>query len=419
MHESTQRLLCRVAFLLGCVLPTLGTLSWIAYRQSSWSVAAVETQLSETIGLKCRVTRYYNPKPTKWIFEDLRLERAGTDAITLPVLQAELIDGQWQLAADEATVDWNSKDRLWETLQEAILLRRSAGHPLQLNVGEVRITGRELPPLRHLSVTHKADAQPALVGQAVVVGETTDSPAPHSTSRPAIHLALDTSSPQLRLQVGSQEGIATRHLGQVLPQLADLGDNTYFQGWMTFQLGTPGANVGPNVEVRGNLRRFDLETALASRFRQHGAGQADLYLESVLIRDGVLHQAHGVLASRNGQVSTRLIDRAVQHLQLRLVPIARDRDLVAFHELAVGFRLDRGRMTLTGLCENMPQGTMLAGLDQPLLLESLTTILPATNLASVFHEPHVGSVPASQPSIDMSRWLAVPLMAEQPTGPLR
>lgn len=407
MHESTQRLLCRVAFLLGCVLPTLGTLSWIAYRQSSWSVAAIEARISEEIGLKCRVARYYNPKPTKWVFEDLRLERAGHQALHLPVLKAELVDGQWQLAADEATVDWHAKDRLWDTLQEALLLRKTSGNSLQLNVAQVHISGRELPPLHGLTVTHKPENSPALVAQARV-GDAPDSP--------ALHLALDTSTPNWRLQMGTQEGLLTRHLGQVLPQFADLGGAALFQGWMTFHLGE---NRG-NAEVGGHFRQLDLKSTLASRFGQHGAGTADLYLNSALIRDGVLHEAHGVLASQNGQLSTRLIDRAVEHLRLRLVPISRDRDLVAFHELAVGFRFDHGRMTLTGLCENMPPGTMLAGLDQPLLLESDQSILPATNLASVFHEPHAGSVPASQRSVDMARWLAVPgavpLVAEQPNG---
>ena len=104
MHESTRRLLCRVAFLLGCVVPTMCTLSWITYRQSSWSVAAVEAELSDTIGLKCRIAKYYNPKPSKWVFEQVRLERAGSDAVFFPVLKAELVDETWLFSADEAHV---------------------------------------------------------------------------------------------------------------------------------------------------------------------------------------------------------------------------------------------------------------------------------------------------------------------------
>ncbi len=410
MHQSTQRLLCRVAFLLGCVVPTLCTLSWIAYRQSSWSVAAVEEQLSETVGLKCRIGRYFNPHPTKWVFQDVRLERAGQDAIRLPVLKAQLVDGTWQLAADRADVAWHARHRLWETMQETLLLGRTGNHPVELRVGEVRFSGTAMPSLASLTVRYDQQAKPNLSSTARV-GTLPDAPALELT------LQAGPTAPW-RVQLAT-ERVALAHLGQVLPQLKDLGPDAYYEGSMIFELNPS----GPRVELAGIFHQIDLQQALASRFAQHGAGGANLYVESAVIQGESLHRAHGFLLAENGQVATRLVERAARHLRLRTAELTQERDLLAFSQLAIEFRLDQGRMTLSGHCDKtrpgMPPGTMLAGLSQPLVLESDVTILPATHLASVLCEEHEATVPASQASVDLARWLTVPQVAETPTGLLR
>lgn len=406
MHESTRRLLCRVAFLLGCVIPTVCTLSWITYRQSSWAIEAIEHELTQTIGLKCQIARYYNPKPTKWIFEDVHMERAGQDAVVFPVLKAELVNNTWQLSADQAEVDWASRNRLWETIQEGILLKRSGTQSLELSVTEVRFRGETQPPLRHLSIAHDPAKQPALSGIAKV-GNTEDSPTLQLT------LETDTASPW-KLQLKTDR-LLTDRLALAVPQLAGLGPDAYYEGQMTFEL----IGEAPNIELQGNVRQMDLESALASKFGLHGAGGADLYLQSVVIRQSTVHWARGVLVSKNGQVSRRLLSRAAQHLRLRVVPPSQSEDLIAYHDLAIGFHDDAGRMTLSGLCDNMPQGTMLAGLEHPLVMESLVGILPATNLASVFYEDQTPSVPASQQAVDMARWLTVPQLAERSGNTLR
>ncbi|WP_105350415.1 MULTISPECIES: hypothetical protein [Pirellulaceae] len=404
MHESTRRLLCRVAFLLGCVVPTICTLSWITYRQSSWSVAAVEDQLSETIGLKCHISKYYNPKPTKWVFEDVRLERAGSDAVVFPTLKAELVDNTWQLSADEVEVDWASRHRLWETLQEGVLLKRTDGKRLQLNVAHVRFREEVLPSLQKLEVKHDPEQQPAL-SSSLLVGD--------SLAAPPLMASVDTSNPQhWQVQLATTEQpIPTHPLRAAMPQLAGLGIDANFMGQITFELN----HASTNVEMAGVFRQIDLQSALATNY-QHGAGGADLYVTRLVVRNDNILEAFGGILSRNGQLSRRLLDRAAQHLNVQVVPPSRHQDLIAYHEMAIGFNFDRGSMTLTGLCDNMPPGTMLAGLEHPLVYESPVNILPATNLISVFFDNDSPTIPASQPSVDWGRWLTAPMIADRPSG---
>lgn len=404
MHESTRRLLCRVAFLLGCVVPTICTLSWIAYRQSSWSVAAVEDQLSETIGLKCHISKYYNPKPTKWVFEDVRLERAGSDAVVFPALKAELVDNTWQLSADEVEVDWASRHRLWETLQEGVLLKRTDGKRLQLNVAHVRFRDEVLPSLQKLEVKHDPEQQPAL-SSSLLVGD--------SLVPPPLMASVDTSNPQhWQVQLATTEQpIPTHPLRAAMPQLAGLGVDANFMGQITFELN----HTATNVEMAGVFRQIDLQSALATNY-QHGAGGAELHVKQLVVRNDNILEAFGGIFSRNGQLSRRLLDRAAQHLHVQVIPPSRHQDLIAYHEMAIGFRFDHGRMTLTGLCDNMPAGTMLAGLENPLVYESPANILPATNLISVFFDNDSPTIPASQPSVDWGRWLTAPMIADRPSG---
>lgn len=410
MHESTRRLLCRVAFLLGCVVPTLCTLGWIMYRQSAWSVAAVEDQLSETIGLKCHIAKYYNPKPSKWIFENVRLERAGADAVVFPVLKAELVKDTWQLSADEAEVEWASRNRLWETLQEGLLLNRNNGHAVHLSVAKLRFRDSTLPTFGQLDIKHQPGAQPALTG-TMTVGD--------SLLSPPLVVNVDTSKPEhWRVQLTTTEKpIDTYPLRQLLPQFANLGPDANIVGQATLELN----HAAPHIEMTGvQVRQIDLQLALASNY-QHGAGGAELRLMNVLIRDNSLQEAFGALRSQNGQLSSALVARAVEHLQLQVAAPIGQLDLVGYHELAVGFRFDHGRMTLTGLCDGsgIPAGTIMSGLDRPIIYESPISILPATNLASVFYDNRWPTVPASQGSVDLARWLAVPMLAEQTDRQLR
>lgn len=408
MHESTRRLLCRVAFLLGCVVPTMCTLSWITYRQSSWSVAAVEAELSDTIGLKCRIAKYYNPKPSKWVFEQVRLERAGSDAVFFPVLKAELVDETWLFSADEAEVAWNAHARLWEAVQEGLLLSPTNQQVMQLTVKKVRFTDMNLPPIMQLVVKHDPSSQPALASN-LTLGEL--------PSSPLMKVAVDTSLPQhWKVLFDARETpIATDHLAQIIPQFGDLGSDAEFLGTMSFELNHP----APYVELQGMLQQIDLKVALSQRFHEHGGGGANLVLNEVVIRDNSLVKAQGGILSYEGQISRSLLNRAAQHLGLQVVPPVRNIDLVGYHEMAIRFNFDQGRMTLDGKCEKMPEGTMLAGLEQPLVFESPVSILPATNLASVFYGTQSPTVPASQPAVDMARWLTAPILAERPGSALR
>ena len=414
MHESTRRLLCRVAFLLGCVVPTLCTLSWIMYRQSAWSIAAVEDHLSDTIGLKCQIARYYNPKPTKWIFEDVHLQRAGEDAVVVPVLQAELIDDTWQLSADSAQVAWTSRHRLWEAVQEGILLKRTGKQALKLSVTEVQFQEIELRPLRHVQVQYDPSSPNAMTSWAKVGLQ---------DNSPMIKVAIDTREGLPSKLTLETERLETDLLALALPPLSGLGIDAYYSGRVSCDLN----GNAPLVQLEGEVRRIDLKTALASKFHLNGGGSADLYLQDVVIRTDIdnIVKAKGAVVSFNSHISRQLLNRASQYLGVSPLPASIE-DLFAYDQAVIGFRHDHLGLTLIGLCDEMPRGTMFASGGRPLVFDNGQRLLASTSLTNAFFDNASPSVPSSQGAVDMARWLAVPsvdaarqgsaVIATRPTG---
>jgi len=403
MHQSTRRQLCRMAFLLGCVLPTFCTLGWVTYRQSGWSKQHVEASLSDIVGLQCEISRYYNPRPGKWIFQDFRLKKAGRNAVTVPVLRAEEINGTWHFSADRTTVDWQAGQRLWETLQEGILLGDNETPAIKLSIAKVDWTGVALPPLQNVAVGYPSHIDGGLDAQ----GELADAQGATPVAVSVRQIAHGEFAVQLKT---GEAGISAEHLAQLVPHLGQLGIEANYWGEMTFQV----APSQPSVALSGILRNLDLQHVLESRFQQHGIGKIDLGLESVVVRHDQLVHAKGWIVGENGQFSARLLDRATQHLQLTAYPPTGLQDLVAYRDLAVSFEIDQGHMKLNGHCRNMPAGTMLAGLSHPLVVAGKSNSLPATHLANVFYDQRPTLLPASQPSVELARWLTVPMIAENP-----
>lgn len=420
MHESTQRLLCRAAFLLVCVAPTFCTLAWIAYRHSDMATAAVEHRLSERIGLRCHIDRYYNPRPNLHVFEGLRLDVAGSSAVTIGLLKAERIDQVWHLSGPSSEVTWAHRRRLWETLQESAGGTSVwPGEPVRLSLGKLAFSDLKLPPMGRLQVEVESPKQglgfPEIHAQAHLTGENTS---------PAIRLRINRgaeSADPLEVQFQTDDhGLPVAYLARLSPHLEGLGTQARYQGKITWQ----GTSPAPSVELQGVFRQVDLHPLLTQTYQIHATGLVDLHLEKAKLRGENITQAHGWITGRDGQIAGHFAAQAVESLGLHTTrPTAElGQDLIAYHQLALEFLLERGELSIAGYCDNMPQGTLLAGLNRPILGQPQLQRQPATNLVSALipagHHQTNPTVPATRPSVTLARWLSpepVVQMAESET----
>ena len=94
MHDRTRRLLCRLGFLLLCVLPTLAVAAWasvvcspayVAARRVAW-----ETRLSHHLGLSVQLQGVRNPTRGVTVLEGLVLSDPETEACVARVRQIEM-----------------------------------------------------------------------------------------------------------------------------------------------------------------------------------------------------------------------------------------------------------------------------------------------------------------------------------------
>ena len=80
MHDSTRRMICRLAFLALCLAPSGSLSAWIVYRATpvhAWRENACWTDaIYETTGLLAKVECIRHPTRSRTILESARTEEA-------------------------------------------------------------------------------------------------------------------------------------------------------------------------------------------------------------------------------------------------------------------------------------------------------------------------------------------------------
>ena len=105
--ERTQRRLCRLLFLGGCVLPTLAVVSLTAQRLGPGYAERLLTEVGERLGVAIECDRLSTPRPGAYELRGVRLSDPATGA---PLASANAMraaqDGEtWRLAVDSLRVN--------------------------------------------------------------------------------------------------------------------------------------------------------------------------------------------------------------------------------------------------------------------------------------------------------------------------
>ncbi|MEM1304923.1 MAG: hypothetical protein AAGG46_08495, partial [Planctomycetota bacterium] len=92
MHETTQRHVCRVAFLSLCVLPTVLLAGWVGSRSWPGHSDAVLAAVGRRLGVRLAAERLSTPRPGTWRAENLALDdpETGQPLATLDRVEVQL-----------------------------------------------------------------------------------------------------------------------------------------------------------------------------------------------------------------------------------------------------------------------------------------------------------------------------------------
>src|SRR5690606_13721870 len=132
-------------------------------------------------------------RPDLHVFEGLRLDVAGSPAVTIGLLKAERIDQVWHLSGPTSDIDWAHRRRHWETLQESAGGSSAwPGQPVRLAIGEITFSDLDLPAMGRLQI--KAD--------------TPQQGTRFPDIRAHAHLTKETNTPAVRLNLSREAGSA-------------------------------------------------------------------------------------------------------------------------------------------------------------------------------------------------------------------
>ena len=402
VSEGTRLVICRLAFLFGCLLPTLLVLSWCASHYLPGRAEAARRQLADRLGLEVELAevRYPRPGVTSYLGLQFADPELGARLITIGELEITAGDAQATIRASQVEIIGAGGERLWQWLHRR-LCSRSQG-PVRLRAEQVAYRqGKTL----HWLTDVQARIEPTETGMQAVLAwrqAGVDMQKPHrlgvvrdrSSTPPSTQWQLETGETPLPCSLAAA----------LLPSTARLGETSSFRGsvWAQQQ---PGGWVGA---MAGQFTEVDLQRALSGVFPHPLSGKARLTVERATFRQGRVETLQAAIHARGGDYGRSLVTSAVEYLDMRL---ATQRELLAgaepYHELGLRVNLDRAGLSLAGLCSSAP-GAVLVSRWGPVLGEPAPAAQPVTDLLKMVSPGEPMLAPISLAAAPLARVLPLP-----------
>jgi len=396
MHDRTRRNLCRLAFLLFCVLPTACVLVLILHRHSSFYRSATtrhwEQALFQRLGLITTIDRVWRSERHVISLEGVKLIDPETrqQIARIRVLELAQRDHGQVLWASQPEIADGQFLRVWEVLHERLLRGPPLDSEVRFLAGEVTLlgdNGQTFTNVECLIEQHETGAQVLLDFRVAGAEE-------QSTAQLRIMRNRQLSPPATgwQLRTGSTS-LPCSMFTAYLPVLESLGPSCRFAGTASADRSTNRWNG----EFVGRFTQVDLDGLIAP-FPHKLSGTAELVFQRARFQDGRLLEAAGAVRADGGVISRSLVEALGNALQLDGPGIAATdpRLLLEYQQLAFGYELVATKLRLSGTCQNAPIGTVLLGKTGPLLTDSGTDSIPAVALARALSPSSEFLVPATK-----------------------
>lgn len=396
LRRRERVFLCRLGFVLLCLLPTVVVAGWVA-RNSHPKFLAADVQewqreLSQRTGLAVSIGGLIYPNHYTARLVDVRLADPETAAVAVQVRSLEIArtSSGWQVSASQPEVHLPALAALSGLLHDR-LLRSSAGEQAACEFFARELTLRSadraltLADVRGVREQRKASVQIALDFQL---------PERAKTEQPA-RLTLVRNAQQApaltrwELQT-SAAPLPCFLLGDILPAVANLGSGVCFQGtaWCAAE------PAGLSGEVAGTLTNVELDRLVTENFPHQLSGLATLQFSPARIAAGRVTDMRGTLQAADGRISASLLVAAQQHLGLHAA--APTGESLPFRQLSLGFQMDQEGLSLTGSGDPTREGVLLASAASVLLEAPPEHRVPAVALISTLVPAGQVQVPATQ-----------------------
>lgn len=425
LHDTTRRRICRAAFLLLCVTPTVGVLLWCVQRHLPGVAGTEALRLERELGLKVSLEGLRHLRPGRVMYEGLELADPETGR---PVLRCRELEADWSqttdqqgrpkawlvLAASQPEVEAAGVEQLAEVL-DRVLRCRTGGPQLDVRLVPGQLTLRTADgPQTLTELQGRVESLPGGTQATVnfrLAGIETPEPIRirlvrnRQTTPPTTGFELDTGGgavPCGLLAVG-------------LTALEQLGPKSRLRGYIWASQASDGRRPANwDGELAGEVFDVDLDHLVTAHFPHKLSGTAQVTVQSARFRGARLEEAGGTLVAGPGAISRSLIDAAVGQLGLvRGAVQPASGDLVPYDQLAMAFWIDSRGLQLQGRCSASVPGPILVGRQGALLGHAALQPQPVAALLRTL-------VPASRHQVPATRqtgWLMGHLPVPQIESP--
>ncbi len=408
MHQTIQRRLCRYAFLLACVLPTLALAGWVVWRvQPSYQHQQL-TQLARTLGVRIACGRIETPRPGVAIYHDLSLHELETDALLAQIdlvhahagaeglrleggllsLESDKLARLAAIATDALRHDQTPSESI--RFQRVRLGEKSAWDNVLLTAGD---TNGDPKQGRFLEIKQ------SLAGGVALRLERNRQMTP-----PTSRLVLDTD----------KNALPWRLVAGLAPLPADLGPDASFSGRLAYTCESRGG------ELNGSIANVDLAKLTPDEAALCTAAPAELSALSLHWQAERLTHLDATVVAGQGQVAWYFAAVVRYHLGCGIGDWMRDvlveADQVrhypatplAFDRLAVRVQADSEGIRVTSLPAAEGDGSptaILSRSDTPLLLAPPAGYTPIEAVLNIVRTPGVGSLYACPRAVGLAQRL--------------
>lgn len=408
MHDSTRRIICRIAFVAVCLLPTGTLCAWVVYRATplhSWRTrCAWEQKLFEHTGLLASVDLVQHPTRNRVLLKGVKLTDpdGGGLAAQVRVIELAQMDRGVVAICSQPEVQSGQLSRMGELLCQRVLRGPSLLEPVQLSSGDLTLHREQgattLTDVR--CVVGERETRMETVIEFRIAGLEMPNPAQLRVAR-----QRQTSAAATVWELRTDDAdVPCEMLADHLPVLRLLGERSRFRGVAWIEQ----SNRSWSGEVAGRFSQVDLEQVMTP-FPHKLSGFADVTISHSRFSGGRLVEIAGSLQCDGGVVSRSLLAAAAESLRLSgSLGSEHGHTLLAYKQLAFGFQLDGEQLQLSGLCEPTPaRAVMVDGTGQVLLSESSGGV-PAVSLTRMLVPQSDVQVPATIATEALLRALPIP-----------
>lgn len=408
LHESTQRRLCRILFVAGCIVPTLAVTAYAVWLRTPAYRTAQSKMLSTATGVQFSLDALLHPRPGQTRLSNVAVHDPETGRLVAQIDELELTRQGESIAivARRPTVHGENITDIFERLEHHFLRGPEAAGSISIVCDQLtaQSTDAEAQTLTDVRVILEAnETARTLTADYRIAGINMPTPA---RIRVARRPRSDGRVTQIQWRTGEAALPVAPWMGQ-FPWLVHLGDRCHFQGELTAEL-TASEWQG---EVRGVLTNIDLEQFVSNQFMHKLSGPTDVTIESARFVDGQLVDATGQLRAGPGVIGDSLLQSATTQWKLKpssaaIQPESADA-LHRYETLAFDFVLDAKQLRVVGACAGSAEGTILTTKDGRHWTTSDKSSA-AVSLVRVLVPESEFDVPATSSTRRLIQWLPLP-----------